>query len=286
MKRFLFVTSMLLVVLVVFASMASATVVNVASWRGGENDVSPGPTGTIDAADTTAVDGTGNGHNLTNAGPSVFYAYPSNYPAGVGLPSGSTVDYAWAPGSWGFTSTTPVATGAQNWGVQLWVRPNSLGKMDYLMNGDAGAFNDITLFQLDASLLGWGTGVHYFCEIGGAGFLGMGGEVDLDHWHNLALVNDAGTATFYVDGNAVSSWAGPDNAGLSAVTPGAFLGLGVGSDGVGGMTGGIDEARIFTFAPGAFHVSDLGLATPEPGTLVLLTTGLFGLLAYAWRKRK
>jgi hypothetical protein len=27
-------------------------------------------------------------------------------------------------------------------------------------------------------------------------------------------------------------------------------------------------------------------ATPEPGTIVLLTTGLIGLLAYAWRKRK
>ena len=25
---------------------------------------------------------------------------------------------------------------------------------------------------------------------------------------------------------------------------------------------------------------------PEPSTLVLLTVGLFGLLAYAWRKRK
>jgi hypothetical protein len=31
---------------------------------------------------------------------------------------------------------------------------------------------------------------------------------------------------------------------------------------------------------------DNGVSTPEPGTIVLLTTGLIGLLAYAWRKRK
>jgi hypothetical protein len=31
---------------------------------------------------------------------------------------------------------------------------------------------------------------------------------------------------------------------------------------------------------------DATVPAPEPGTLVLLTTGLFGLVAYAWRKRK
>jgi hypothetical protein len=36
-----------------------------------------------------------------------------------------------------------------------------------------------------------------------------------------------------------------------------------------------------------FEVDNVRLtATPEPGTLVLMATGLFGLLAYAWRKRK
>ena len=49
MKRFLFVTSLLVVVLVAFASMASATIVNVALWRCGENDVIPRPTGTFGA---------------------------------------------------------------------------------------------------------------------------------------------------------------------------------------------------------------------------------------------
>jgi hypothetical protein len=33
-------------------------------------------------------------------------------------------------------------------------------------------------------------------------------------------------------------------------------------------------------------ISISGTSTPEPGTCVLLVTGLFGLLAYAWRKRK
>ena len=30
----------------------------------------------------------------------------------------------------------------------------------------------------------------------------------------------------------------------------------------------------------------LSVATPEPSTLALLATGLLGLLAYAWRKRR
>jgi hypothetical protein len=270
--------------------MASATVVNVASWRGGENDVSPGPGGNpigggIDWADMTAVDGTGNGHNLTrSSGEGLFYAYPSAYP-GVGLPSyphpaagqaaTSTVDYAWAPGSGAFTSTTPVTTGADNWGVQLWVKPgNATDKMVYLTNGDSTAGSDISLFQLNL-----GAGAEYYAEVGS--YIYSIGAVDTANWHNLALVNDAGTVSFYLDGVAKSSTPNVH----ASITPGAFLGLGVNIDGTGGMAGGIDEARIFTFAPGAFQVSDLGFV-PEPGTLTLLATGVFGLLAYAWRKRK
>jgi hypothetical protein len=44
--------------------------------------------------------------------------------------------------------------------------------------------------------------------------------------------------------------------------------------------GGIDEIRIGT------SYADVTSSVPEPGTLALLATGLFGLLAYAWRKRK
>ena len=37
---------------------------------------------------------------------------------------------------------------------------------------------------------------------------------------------------------------------------------------------------------GLAEVRFIGSATPEPSTIVLLATGLIGLLAYAWRKRK
>jgi hypothetical protein len=107
--------------------------------------------------------------------------------------------------------------------------------------------------------------------------------VDTSAWHNLALVNDGGTNKFYVDGVLKGSASG------AAISPTAFTGLGQNAAGGGRFGGGIDEARIFTFAPGAFQVSDLSNyvgVVPEPSSLLLVGTGVLGLLAYAWRKRK
>ena len=53
-------------------------------------------------------------------------------------------------------------------------------------------------------------------------------------------------------------------------------------------TGGIDGFGFST--PGGSHTADpcsfTTAAVPEPWTIALLACGLFGLLAYAWRKRK
>ena len=48
----------------------------------------------------------------------------------------------------------------------------------------------------------------------------------------------------------------------------------------GDMWGGVMEVDYLRFTGGAYA------PIPEPGTLVLLATGLIGLLCYAWRKRK
>ena len=51
-----------------------------------------------------------------------------------------------------------------------------------------------------------------------------------------------------------------------------------------------DNKNLYlNYAPtgGTGHAYSMGLSpVPEPGTLAILATGLMGLLAYAWRKRK
>ncbi len=75
------------------------------------------------------------------------------------------------------------------------------------------------------------------------------------------------------------------------VTPGTTNGLNVGTTEVNfPTTGNIVGAGLYCTGPAAalcidnFQIS--GTAIPEPSTLMLCATGLIGLLAYAWRKRK
>ena len=55
-----------------------------------------------------------------------------------------------------------------------------------------------------------------------------------------------------------------------------YMGFEVGVDGGSSMKSTVDN----------LSVSTLSAAIPEPSTMALLATGLIGLLAYAWRKRK
>jgi hypothetical protein len=112
-------------------------------------------------------------------------------------------------------------------------------------------------------------------------------------WYHMAWVYHGGGANdeLYINGqlatsawHAWSAWPGTalkDMAGPAAI--GAY-----GGDGSHALHGEIDDFRIYNTALSASEIATLAtpVNTPEPGTFVLAGTGLLGLLADAWRKRK
>lgn len=101
----------------------------------------------------------------------------------------------------------------------------------------------------------------------GVAFIGgLGQPAVADTWAKLAVERVNGTSTFYVNGIATP--------GTTDVTPvsNKTVYLGVQPGGVAWFTGSLDQLTVSQ--------------VPEPAALTLLGSGLLGLLAYAWRKRK
>ena len=82
--------------------------------------------------------------------------------------------------------------------------------------------------------------------------------VDTNHWTHLAIVDNAGVLTFYTNGV-------PCGASLTsgATTPAGDVYIGTPSDNQA-YYGYLDEARMFTFAPGAFTTNDFLLRPAGP----------------------
>jgi len=119
--------------------------------------------------------------------------------------------------------------------------------------------------------------------LGGGTFLDDGATtLATNTWYQVALVNDtsAGTLSLYLNGALETT------SGISFNDPSTGA-LSLGGNGSGGdlFTGKLDEARIFTFAPGTFNTSMLAYsAVPEPSTYAALF-GVAVLGAAAWRRR-
>jgi hypothetical protein len=108
-------------------------------------------------------------------------------------------------------------------------------------------------------------------------------------WHHIAWTYDAsaagGTSTLYQDGVQVTQDTGLGlPSGLGSSTGDIHLAMFA-----GGYHGNIDIDFIklsnTALTPSQFQ-SSVPDAVPEPSGLLLIGTGLLGLLAYAWRKRR
>ncbi|MDB6025085.1 MAG: hypothetical protein JWM68_1308 [Verrucomicrobiales bacterium] len=226
---------------------AFANVTLVRSYHLG--DLDPGPTNELAAAFSRDYISF-NTLQLTN-GPTYSTDVPIDYPLI------NTYSVRFTGTNYG---SAPVLTNlTDNFGLSAWVKPCSItGNHAIVYNGDTGGS-------------GWGlyqVGDTFQVLFGGIDTVGSA-PVVTNAWTHLALVRDQGTTTFYVNGVA---------SGTSTATPNAPAGLwAIGSSppslGSEFFDGWIDEAAVFTFAPGAFSTNDLGYRSPAARMLTPLLNG-------------
>lgn len=249
------------IVVVLAVSCAQASVVTMAYYRGGETEGKlPGDTwsGVADASGR-GIDCAGTVTATSNspiAGSSVAYEDSVFYFAGGKeiFPSGYT--------------------NFQNWGIEGWFRPDSINTGATLMM--IGRDNWGKGINIDK----WNTNriVCYFNGRSSQGSNANGVYITLDsedvgQWMYIAVVNQDGVNTMYLNNDVVGTWVGsPDTSNYGSVTTQMEYGrFGFGIANQTHFDGAMDELRMFTFESGQFQTSDLLI--PEPMTLGVLCLG-------------
>ncbi len=157
------------------------------------------------------------------------------------------------------TSTFRNAQGvnvSSNFGHEFWVRVDDNAPGDHLLMSNGDGVQNGWVF--------WKSTSQFRVGLGGTGALFFGGAPAIPgKWTHLALVNDNGVTTFYVDG--VPSGTSTE----TVIGPSAALNI---------TSEDYDEARFFTFAPGTFDPDDLlfpqaHLVVEQPATVPVADGG-------------
>jgi len=251
---------------------------------------------------TSALDASGNGRNISSA----YSHVPPNNPAYGGNFMGIVSEGVGGPlGNSGYTSTSSLRSGRWGtmictmWGtvgiynppptnyfMEIWVQPYGVGYVGgpcwIFSSGQSGGY----VLRVDGNSSFVGT-------IIGANDVGDPVPIDTTSWTHLAMVNDNGVTTFYVNG--VPSGAS-DTGNATKPAGDIFFGNPNAWQGFDGL---IDEARICTFDPGTFSTSDFLLRPAGPNILTqpqsatvweggsaifTVSAALDASLTYKWRR--
>jgi hypothetical protein len=157
--------------------------------------------------------------------------------------------------------------------VSFLLKPNATGSYtDYYISVGSAR---LAYFGVDHNVGGWGRW-YVYPAAGGSAFIRSSTEYNSIWQVNVALDFTAQNYDITVTDIATSaSWSKLDQAFTGAVTLAAAQASGITFkiEALGGAThSNIDNITVGTI--------------PEPSVIVLLASGLIGLLCYAWRKRK
>jgi autotransporter-associated beta strand protein len=133
-----------------------------------------------------------------------------------------------------------------NVGVECWVRVSDLGQTAQVFGSGTAGLNGLNLLFSGGALRA-AISTSGLDSTVGTPYVPLGAA----EWVHVAVVRQNGVTRFYVNGLP----AGPSANGAPVDATAPFLGR---ANTARTFTGAIDEARIFTFAPGQFQLGDLG----------------------------
>jgi hypothetical protein len=143
----------------------------------------------------------------------------------------------------------PLTTAVDDFGMDLWLRPDSVATTTFMHNG-----------YIAANLDGYGImilGGAYQGHFPGRSMVGIA-AVQTGNWTHLALVRTGGTAPLYINGH-------PSGATATAAPAAPTTAFSLAATHTGGtpFDGLLDQARVFTFDAGQFNpLTDLPYVSP------------------------
>jgi hypothetical protein len=250
----------LVIALALLDQKAFADVTTIGWWRLGEAD--PGAASGIQGQNPTVAT-TGSFPLAWDSGTNGAASYRSDTAPSTRLRLGASnlaIEIDDAPSYPGYQTSTVPSSATTNIGLEIWVKANEAAV-------DGGDPSDVIIWNGQDN--GWGYGILQQTDTwvaalrpppGGNPFTPIAtAPLTTGVWTHLALVESGGIWRFYVNGREAGSLAAIARAPESRFSIGESY-----SAVMRGFDGFLDEARIFSFAPGAFTVSDLNYVTLPP----------------------
>ena len=164
---------------------------------------------------------------------------------------------------WGLGYNPP----AQNYGIEIWALPQDNGIAGgsggwLLSSGSSGG----VALRINAP-----PGTNSYIDafiVGTSVTIGNQAPIDTNNWMHLAIVNEGGITTFYTNGVPC----GPSDTNDATASAGDAYCISAPGDNQA-FYGYLDEARMFTFAPGAFSTNDLLLRAAGPQLIAQPVSG-------------